>query len=151
MRVVGRTILIVFAIAVVLGAAYQIATHTDVGRRWLETKHRRPAHAVVFPPTGQDPAPQVAILAFKRFKVDTEVAFADVTIANGNPFRVGDITIRCKFQDATGTNLSETSNHLMGDVLPANAQKAYEHMALGFVKKETRNAVCAMAEAKWHW
>ena len=70
---------------------------------------------------------------------------------NGNPFRVGDITIRCRFQDATGTNLNEVSVHMMGEVVPAKGQQAYEHAFLSIVRRETRNVNCTMAEAHWHY
>jgi hypothetical protein len=45
MRVVGRTLLTMFAIVAILIVAYQIAVRTDAGRRWLETRPPAELHA----------------------------------------------------------------------------------------------------------
>jgi len=139
-RFAGRTLLIIFAIVTIVGAVYQIAIRTDVSRRWLETRQ----------PTNQpNIVSQIGIAGFQpRFKYSaSHTAWADFTIVNDNPFPVTDIILRCDFQDAAGTKISEVSVHMIGPVVPAKEQRAYKQEFLSNVSIETRNANCALADA----
>lgn len=139
-RFAGRTLLIIFAIVAIVSAVYQIATRTDVGRHWLETK---------LPPKQPDLVSQIGIVGFQlRFEYGvSHTAWADFTIVNDNPFPITDIILRCDFQGATGTKISEVSVHMIGPVVPAKEQRAYKHEFLSIVSSETQNANCAMADA----
>jgi hypothetical protein len=143
-RFAGRTLLIIFAIVAIVSAVYQIVIRTDVGRRWLETRQ---------PPKQPDLISQIGIVGFQPgFEYGaSHTAWADFTIVNGNPFPVTDIILRCDFQDATRTKISEVRLHLIGPVVPAKGQKAFKHELLSHVSSETRNANCAMADARRHY
>ena len=80
-RFAGRTLLIIFAIVAIVSAVYQIATRTDVGRHWLETK---------LPPKQPDLVSQIGIVGFQlQFEYGvSHTAWADFTIVNDNPFRL---------------------------------------------------------------
>lgn len=139
-RFAGRTLLIIFAIVAIVSAVYQIAIRTDVGRRWLETRQ---------PPKQLELVSRISIVGFQpRFEYDgLHTAWAGFTIVNGNPFPVTNIILRCDFQGATGAKINDVSVHMMGRVVPAKGQMAYEHEFLSFVSSETRNANCAMTDA----
>jgi hypothetical protein len=143
-RFAGRTLLIIFAIVAIVSAVYQIAIRTDVGRRWLETRQ---------PPKQPDLVSQIGIVGLQpRFEYGvSHTAWADFTIVNGNPFPVTDIIVRCDFQSATGTKISEVRVHMNGPVVPAKGQKAFKHEFLSHVSSETRSANCAMADAHRHY
>jgi hypothetical protein len=65
---------------------------------------------------------------------------------NGNPFPVGEIILRCDFQDATGAKVNEVSVHMFTAV-SAKEKKTYKDFDLNFVPKESRIANCAVADA----